>query len=79
VLEKYRPEVIICWGKNLWKNLPSSGVRGVALLDEKMRLVPTWEYILSDGFVVKMMCVNHPSAGFSWDKWYRVIMEFLKG
>lgn len=25
VLEKYNPDIIIAWGKRLWKNLPSNG------------------------------------------------------
>lgn len=79
VLEKYRPEYILCWGKLLWQHMPNLGVRGETIEDVDLGPVPTWEYTLSDGFVVKMIRLRHPSAGFSWDKWHRVIMEFVRG
>ena len=27
---------------------------------------------------VKALVVNHPSVGYSWDYWYRVIQHFLR-
>ena len=35
-------------------------------------------YLLSNGKQVKVMAVNHPSVGYSWDYWYKVIQRFLR-
>ena len=35
-------------------------------------------YLLSNGKQMKVMAVNHPSVGYSWDYWYRVIQHFLR-
>lgn len=38
--------------------------------------VATGWYVLSNGMRVKAMAVNHPSVGYSWDYWYKVIKGF---
>ena len=38
--------------------------------------VATGWYVLSNGKQVKAMAVNHPSVGYSWDYWYKVIKGF---
>ena len=38
--------------------------------------VATGWYVLSNGNRVKAMAVNHPSVGYSWDYWYRVLQGF---
>ena len=38
--------------------------------------VATGSYLLSNGKQVKVMAVNHPSVGYSWDYWYRVLQGF---
>lgn len=37
----------------------------------------TGAYLLSNGRRVKAMAVNHPSVGYSWDYWYRVLEKFF--
>ena len=32
---------------------------------------------LNDGTKVKIVPVNHPSVGYSWDYWHKVISQFL--
>ena len=34
-------------------------------------------YALNDGTKVKIMPVNHPSVGYSWDYWHKLITAFL--
>ena len=34
-------------------------------------------YALKDGTKVKIMPVNHPSVGYSWNYWHKVITRFL--
>lgn len=33
--------------------------------------------LLNNGRRVKAMAVNHPSVGYSWDYWYRVLEKFF--
>lgn len=40
--------------------------------------VNTGSYALSGGGRVKVMAVNHPSVGYSWEYWHKVIETFLK-
>ncbi len=40
--------------------------------------VYTGSYALSGGGRVKVMAVNHPSVGYLWDYWHKVIEAFLK-
>lgn len=77
VLEQYKPDYIIAWGRRLWQNLPEDGCEGAPVVCEGLPNERTWEYTLSNGAIVKMISVVHPSAGFSWDKWYRYIREFI--
>lgn len=37
----------------------------------------TGAYLLNNGRRVKTMAVNHPSVGYSWDYWYRVLEKFF--
>ena len=79
VLEKYRPEYVIAWGKRLWEKLPGDKEGYKEGKDIKVgdTCVPTGSYTLKSGHRVKVMAVNHPSVGYSWDYWHRVIKEFL--
>ena len=88
VIDKYQPEYIIVWGKRLWNNLPgddwrhenASGVHWVDSNDIEVEgtWVPNGFYIMPGTKFVKVLVVNHPSVGYSWDYWHRVIQRFLK-
>jgi len=88
VVEKYQPEYIIVWGKRLWNNLPgdnwlhenASDVHWVDSNDIEVEgtWVPNGFYMMPGGKHVKALVVNHPSVGYSWDFWHRVIQRFLK-
>lgn len=78
VLETYRPDYVIVWGYRLWKYLPGGekwkwndeiNVDGI--------LYENGAYELSDGKRVNLIAVQHPSSGYSWDYWHRVIDMFL--
>lgn len=73
LLETYRPEAVIVWGKRLYNNLPQTGEQGPDVLD-----VETWTYRLNDGTIVRLLPITHPSAAFSHAKWHKVIEAFLK-
>ena len=78
VIEKYQPEYVIVWGKRLWNNLPNVGWQYGDDIVVDGYPVATGAYLLSNGKQVKVMAVNHPSVGYSWDYWYKVIQRFLK-
>ncbi len=77
-LDQYRPESVIVWGKRLWEYLPG---------DERWRAeedlvvdgehIATGSYALDNGQRARVMAVYHPSAGYSWDWWHKVIARFL--
>lgn len=67
VIEKYQPEYIIVWGKRLWNNLPNVGWQDGDDIVVDGYPVATGAYLLSNGKQVKVMAVNHPSVGYSWD------------
>lgn len=79
VLDQYRPQYIIAWGNRLWGEMPD-GERWQDGDDITIDgyTVYTSSYALSGGGRVKAMAVNHPSVGYSWDWWYKVIETFLK-
>ena len=77
VMDKYQPEYVIAWGKRLWSNMPGERWREGEDIVVDGYHVATGAYFLSNGRQVKMMAVNHPSVGYSWDYWNRVIQDFL--
>lgn len=77
VLEQYRPDVIIVWGKRLWTKLPWEGWTECRQLRFDGYSVDNGTYTLSNGHKVRCFCVYHPSVGYSWDWWYGVINRFL--
>lgn len=77
VLEEYRPDCIIVWGKRLYNNLPQEGHQGPDLQLPDGTFQETWIYTLSGGKRVHVMPVLHPSSGFSWDFWHEAIRRCL--
>ena len=75
-MEKYQPEYIIAWGNRLWDKMPGEyWQNGDDIVVDGYHVATGW-YVLSNGKRVKAMAVNHPSVGYSWDYWYRVIQRF---
>lgn len=78
ILEVYRPEFVIVWGYRLWNNLPNGESWG---WNEDVNIDGTlYEngyYQLKDGSKVNIIAIQHPSSGYSWDYWHRVIDLFL--
>lgn len=79
VLEQYRPDCVIAWGKRLYDHLPPAGRQGKTVLLPDGTSQETWVYVLSDGKSVGVLPIHHPSSGFSWDFWHEAIMGFLGG
>ena len=77
ILQKYRPNVIICWGNRLFDNLPNTNGEFGKIISIGERKYYTWYYQLK-GFKVNLLSIYHPSVGFNWESWNKVIVEFFK-
>ncbi len=79
VIDKYLPQYIIVWGSRLWNYLPGDNRwhKGKPIVIDGYKVL-TGSYSLSNGDAARIMTVNHPSVGYSWDWWYRAIKDFLK-
>lgn len=79
VLSISSPGATACGGNRLWGQMPG-GERWQDGDDITIDgyMVNTGSYALSGGGRVKVMAVNHPSVGYSWDYWHKVIETFLK-
>lgn len=78
VMEKYQPECLIVWGNRLWDKLPGERWTDGEDIVVDGCCTATGAYSLASGRTVRAMAVNHPSVGYSWDYWHRVIANFLK-
>lgn len=76
VINQLKPELIIVWGTTrMYDSLPSTNwedgekyvVEGYPVLNGR--------YILSDGNIVKIIFVYHPSTGYSWEWWYNNVIS----
>lgn len=75
VLEQYQPDLMIVWGTQLWNQLPGDRWEdGQQLLVDDYPIQNGY-YRLANGKKVRTICVYHPSVGYSWDYWYRVINQ----
>lgn len=72
ILEKYKPDYIIVWGRRLFAKLPNE--KGEYMSCNDMNL---WSYNI-EGKMIKVLPIYHPSVGFSWDYWHKVIVVFIK-
>lgn len=77
VIDKYEPECIIVWGKRLWNNMPNERWQDGDDIVVDGNHIATGYYLLSNGKRAKVVAVYHPSGGYSWDYWHKVIQGLL--
>ena len=77
VLSQYRPDLLIVWGKRVWQKLPWQGWTEGETIHVDDYPIDNGTYTLPCGHKVKTVCVYHPSVGYSWDYWHRVIQKFM--
>lgn len=77
VLDEYKPDVLIVWGKRLWSKLPNERWEEGDVVSVEGYTIENGFYRLSDGHKVRAFCVYHPSTGYDWGYWYKVISHFL--
>lgn len=73
VIDQYQPDLLIVWGIRLWNALPSERWIDGEPISVDGYENPNGYYQLSDGKKLRVVCVYHPSAAYSWDYWYKVI------
>lgn len=79
VLEHYRPEAIIVWGFRLWGMIPEGERWSPGQpIGADGKNYTTGFYSLCDGTKIPVMAVKHPSAGYDWEHWYKIIQAFLE-
>lgn len=78
VLEKYKPDYMIVWGARLYNNLPKKGFQLTDLNVKNVDSFETWGYELSNGHIVQLLCITHPSAAFEPPYWHQIIHAFIK-
>ena len=76
VVETYKPDKIIVWGKRLYGALPGEGTEENLLVQDDETLI--WKAVIN-GENVKCMRVHHPSSpsGKQWERWHPFYKEFL--
>lgn len=80
VINELEPDLIIVWGTTrLYNNLPG---RADGWMDGEEFVVDNWSvpngyYQLKSGKKSRVIAVYHPSTGYSWDWWYKVIAHEL--
>lgn len=85
VLNDLQPDLIIVWGvRRLFQKLPGikeGWIEGDLLEIDwdngQKKIINNGYYQLKNGKKSRVIAVYHPSAGYSWDKWYKVIESQL--
>ena len=77
ILDTYRPDCVIAWGKRLYNNLPRQGYQlpDLSLLNGDS--IETWAYETTDKHLVQVLPITHPSAAFVPDYWHEVMERFI--
>lgn len=78
VLETYRPDGVLVWGKRLYDNLPKRGRQHDDLILPDGDSIETWAYDLRDGHTVRLLPITHPSAAFTTGYWHVAISTFIR-
>lgn len=80
VLDYLKPELIIVWGKRLWKNLPGDErwEESVGITMDDGYIIDNGYYKLDNGDKSKVFPVYHPSAGYDWSYWHKAIITMLR-
>lgn len=77
ILRQLRPDCMIVWGYRLFENLPSQNWTEEAPLEVDGGEYSCGYYTLEDGHRVHVLAVYHPSVGYAWTFWHKVIARFF--
>ena len=74
VINELQPDLMIVWGVGkLFNNLPEGNWKWGEPLSIDGWPVKNGYYQLKNGKIVRCLAVYHPSSGYQWDWWYKVI------
>lgn len=84
LLDEIKPDVVIVWGKRLYwlllgdyEELDVTGEEGEPIIEDDYKN-PTWIYKENDGHIIRLLPVIHPSWGYSWDYWFKIIRKEIE-
>jgi len=78
VLECLQPDLIIVWGMRLYRYLPwTNWIESDDIIIDGYS-IPNGYYQLPCGKKIRVIPIWHPSTGYSWDWWYKVLSTELK-
>ena len=77
ILEKYQPDNVLVWGKRLYNHLPRKGYQ-LPDLEVNGDSFEVWAYELTNGHIVKLLSITHPSAAFTPEYCHSIIHKFLQ-
>ena len=78
VINELQPDLIIVWGVGkLFNNLPEDNWKWGETLEFDGWPIKNGYYQLNNGEEVRCIAVYHPSTGYQWDWWYKVISSQL--
>jgi hypothetical protein len=78
VINELQPDLIIVWGVGkLFNNLPEDNWKWGETLNVDGWPIKNGYYQLKNGNEVRCIAVYHPSTGYQWDWWYKVISTEL--
>ena len=78
VINELQPDLIIVWGTSrLYYKLPDKDWIPGEKLEIEGRNILNGYYQLKNGKKSRVIAVYHPSTGYSWDLWYKVIAHEL--
>ena len=73
ILDVFKPDLILVWGKRLWRQMPSKGEWSARFVNDNPQ---EKVYLYKVGNIaIPAYATNHPSAGFGYD-WYEYINDF---
>lgn len=77
VLDDLKPDLLVVWGVRLWNKLPDKNWTDGTQISVEGYNVKNGFYSLSSGKTIKVICVYHPSTGYDWSFWHKVISYFV--
>lgn len=77
VLEEYRPDCVISWGKRLFGEIPDFNWNYLPFESNNEKIDGGY-YLLKGGGKVDLLSIYHPSSGFPWEYWHKIIRDFLE-
>ena len=79
IINKFTPQLIICWGKRLYVNMPFDGWIRNEDITINNRKIRNGYYSLNDNNKALVVCINHPASwGYDCCEWRNIINYFIE-